>query len=117
MKRIGSILDSPAGVNDPGAVICRVENRPDGILLRAPSVSPHEPHRHEGHPPVEARDPLCVIPFSTNDPADVGPVPEIVLGIVVVLEKIPAVDVIDEPVAVVIDPVSRYFAGIGPELV
>src|SRR5262249_29703084 len=105
---------APAVVGDLRPVIHRVVERQHGVAERPAAVGVQELHRHYLHVPVDAGHADAVVPLGADDPGDVRAVAVVVVGIVVVGNEVPAVDVVDEPVVVVVDSVAGDFAGLRP---
>jgi len=81
---------------------------------------PH-PQRHDLAIGTDAADACAVVLLGRDDPRDVGAMgvldPIARARVLVVIAEVPAVDVVDEAVAVVVDPVRRGLARVGPQAV
>ena len=64
--------------------------------------------------PCNANHANAVVSKRGNGPGDVRPVTVVVAGIIVVKHEIPAADVIDKPVVVVVHKIAIYFIRVGP---
>ena len=60
--------------------------------------------------------PMPLLPTAATVPATCVPCPYSSFGQVVVVDEVPAVDVVDVPVVVVVDPVAGDLARVRPEV-
>ncbi len=80
----------------------------------AVSFGVEELQGHDRGVPVDAGDSVTVVAHGGDRAGDVRPVAVVVHGIAVAVDEVVPVDVVDQPVAVVVDAVRRHFAGVGP---
>ena len=116
----GAAAPTVVGDDDVDAVIPPhhrgVVERGDGPAGVADAVVVLEPQRHDGDLPVDPRDAQPVVADGADDARHVSAVAVAVLDVVVVLDEVPAVDVVYEAVVVVVDAVAGNFAGVGPDV-
>ena len=105
---------APRVVRDHGAVGSRVEERFDRVGGRARPVVPHHPQGHDPCARGDARDAEPVAGDRGNRARDVRPVAVPVLRGRVLLDEVPAADVVDVAVAVVVEPVAGDLIRIAP---
>ena len=107
---------APGRVDERRAVVRRVIDRLDGLIVHAAVVDViDELQRHDRHAGGDADD-ARPVQRRRDRPGDVRAV-TVVAGIVdrrVVMAEVPAVDVVDVAVAVVVDAVAGRLAGVGP---
>ena len=106
---------APADVDDPGALI-------GGVLDGADSGGIGDPiliSGFEGHhapQPGHAGDADAVVGGGADGAREVGAVADVVGRDILVVDEVPSVHVVDEPVAVVVDAVIGNLVRIGPDL-
>ena len=105
---------APGVVRDDGAVGGGVEQRLDGVGGRARPVGAHHPQRHDPRARRDAGDAEPVAGDRGDRARDVRPVPVAVLRGRVLLDEVPADDVVDVAVAVVVEPVAGDLARVPP---
>src|SRR5262249_52726301 len=71
---------------------------------------------HQGDVPGDTGHAGGVVSRRADGAGHVRAMAVVVVRIVVPVDEVPAVNVVDVPVAVVIDPVRRDLAGIGPDI-
>jgi len=74
--------------------------------------------RHVGHARRRARTPQAIVACRGDDAGDVGAVRVSFgrLDVVVVVRRIPTIDVIHVTIAIVVDAVAGYFLGVAPKI-
>jgi len=90
--------------------------RPDDRRRAEPAELVGDLDRHDRHIPVHARHADAVVARRPQRPRHRRPVPDEVVRVVVQLPEVPPVDVVDEAVPVVVDPVARDLAGVRPDV-
>ena len=100
-------------VDHVGVVVDRVEDRLGERLGAAAALGVDDAQRHDpragGGPEAAAHDRAA-----GDDPGDVGAVAAVVGGDAVAVEEVRAVDVVDEAVEVVVDPVAGDLVPVAP---
>ncbi len=101
----------------PRFQIGEVVDGANGIGER-PTVAAQKLSGDHGHRPVYASHTTCISALATDGARNMGAVsiPAGIVDCVVVIDKIPAVTVVDIAVAVVIHPVTGNFVGIDPDV-
>ena len=94
----------------------RVVDGGDGVARRSAAVAPEELEGHDRHGPVHARDTDAVVARGADRAGDVRAVPLVVEGVAVAVREIPAVHVVDEAVAIIVDAVARHLARVAPHV-
>ncbi len=89
--------------------------RVEGVRRGAASVGVEKSERHDAALPRDSGNAQAVVADGGNGSGDVGAVRVGVGGVVVFAEEVPAVDVIDVSVAIVIDAVE-FFQGVDPDV-
>ena len=115
LQRLREVGPTEARIDDPRAFANRVEDRRHDRRGRAP-VHVARPDRHQAGVPVDAGDTVAVVAARTDRAGHVRAMTGEIAGRVVGVDEIPATDVVDPPVAVVIDAVSGDLAGIAPDV-
>ena len=115
-QRLRVAAASPAVAHHLGAHQRGVLDGVDRVLERAAPARVQELDRHELHVPRHPGDPESVVAHRSHGPGGMGPVAVVVHRVAVVVREVPAVHVVDETVAVVVDTVARDLAGIGPHI-
>ena len=93
-----------------------VVDRPNGIGNPPGSAGGEELQAHDRAGPVHAGHSLAVVACARDGAGHVRAVVVIVHRIAIIVDEIVAVDVVDEPVTVVVDTVSGDLAGVGPNV-
>ena len=115
--RLAELRRTEASVDDVGAVVAGVLDGVDDVrVLEAPGRV-RSPHRHDRYVPVDARDAGAVVAFGADRAGDVSAVAVEVERRVVVLDEVPAADVVNEPVAVVVGRVPGRLVRVRPDVV
>ena len=73
--------------------------------------------RHELGIPVDSGHPNFIVSRSGDRSGDVCAVPMAVQRVRITAGKIPPVDIVDVAIVIIVDAVSRYFTGVGPDVV
>ena len=114
-----------ARVDDPSAHLVGVADGIDDRALIQEAVRRAGLQRHQADVPVDSRGAGAVVAYSPDRAGHMGAVRvrvvrDRVSGLggdaALVLDEVPAVDVIDPPVRVVVDVVARCLAGVLPEV-
>ena len=93
-------------VDDPRAAARRIAIGRDDVRHRSRPVSPENPDRDHRRPPHDADDPVRIVARRGERSGHVGAVTVGIGRIAVLLHEVPAADVVDLPVPVVVDPVA-----------
>ena len=96
----------------PGGVVERCEHAA-GVAGTAIVL---KPQGHQRYPRGNADNPKAVVGHRTDRAGDVGAVAITVERQVVVVDEVPAVDVVDESIAVIVDAVAGDLTGVGPDV-
>ncbi len=105
----------------PG-VRCKVHAKITGIIdtlngvRGSAAAGAEEADSDDGHLPADACHAGEIVPHTTNRACTVCAVAFFIHGVVVIGEEVPAVDVIDKSVAIVIDAISRDFVWVRPHI-
>src|SRR5262249_44576438 len=102
VKRLAVVAVAPAVVGDGGPVGDGVVEGGDGVGDAAAADAVEELQVHQLHFPVHAGDADAVVALGPDDAGDVGAVVVVVRGVVVVLDEVPADDVVDVAIAVLV---------------
>ena len=94
-----------------GGEVGEVIHRPDRVGQGARSAGAEEFQRDDLDRPVDPGDADPVAAHRADRAADMGAVAVVVIGIVVVVDEIPADQVVDEAIRVVVDPVFPAAVG------
>ena len=120
LEGLGEVLPAPRVVRNDGAHARRVEDRADCVVCGSLAVRADELQRHDLDVPVDADDARPVVADRSDRPGDVRPVAVVVGRVIVVVHEVPAMDVVDVAVGIVVDPVVfAAWAGlsrIGPDV-
>ena len=124
VQRLAVGAAAPAVVAQARAVLPGVFQGQDGVGREAHAEVAQEADRHDLDFPVHAGHALVVVADGADDARHVRAVAVVVHRVVgrqaqhgVVGAEVPAADVVDVAVAVVVEIVVRYFAGIDPHVV
>ena len=93
-----------------------IVNGLDGAGRRAIAACGEELHRHQLRGPVDARNTGRIVADGSDRPGDVRAVAMVVVGIAVTVDEVVPVDIVDVPVAVIVDPVAGDLSGIDPHI-
>jgi len=104
-----------AKIDDLGAVVNGVEDGFDFVGVGAKAGRGKDAEGHKPHFGGDAGDAFAVVYAGTDDAGNVAAVAIPVVDVAVIGSEVPAVDVIDEAVVVVVDVVAGCFARIGPQ--
>ena len=107
---------APRVVHDHGVHSDRVVDGVDRLGGEAGAVLPEELHGKDRDLPVDPGDPPPVPSERPEDPGDVRAVRGVVERLVVAVGEIPPVHVVDEAVAVVVQPVARDLSRVGEDV-
>ncbi len=113
---LGESASTPAVAGEVDAHHGGVFDGRQGVGCAAGSAGVQEFQRHDRHVPTHAGHADAVVAHAADGPGTVRPVAIVIHGIVVIVDEIPAVDIVDEAVAVVIDPVVGNFTGVGVDV-
>src|SRR5262249_19779793 len=102
---------APAVVGDLYALAGGVVQGEDGVAGAAAAVGAEELQRRQRHLPVDADDAGAVVSRRADGAGDVGAVAVVVEGVVVVVDEVPADQVVLVAVAVLIDAVGPARVG------
>ena len=108
-------VQGPAGVDDPGPFLHGVADRGDRRVDLAAAIGRQDFQRQDRGIPGDPDDADPVVPRRRDRPRDVRSVAVVVLHVVRAGGEIPAVDVVDVAVAVVVHAIGRDLAGVGPD--
>ena len=117
VERLGVTSSAPTVAGDGEAHGVGVGERIDRIGDASASARAEELQAGQTSLPGHTRDTDAVVASSGDGPGAVGPVSVVVHGIGIVVDEVPTVDVVDEPVAVVVEAVAGNLAGVGPHVV
>ncbi len=117
LQRLGEHTAAPAVAENGRSGGDRVVDTADGIGDRAEARRTQELQREELDIPGHAGHAQRVVADRADRARDVGPVAVVVHRVVVVVAEVPAADVVDEAVAVVVDAVAGDLAGVDPDVV
>ena len=104
--------DIDATVPQVGGVV----DRGDGPGGRARPGVGEKLQRKQRNLPVDAHHTTAIVAHRTDRASHVGPVTVAVLRIIVIGDKVPAADIVDKAVAVVVDAVACDLAGVPPDI-
>ena len=107
---------APRVVQDGRAHLHGVVDGLDGVGQVAEAVVVEELAGHHLHVPAHPRDARAVVAHRADGARHVGAVARAVHRVVVLVHEVPAVDVVDEAVAVVVDAVAGDLAGVPPHV-
>ena len=93
-----------------------VVDRPNRVGDVSPTAAGEELQPHDRPGPVHADHAGAVVAGAGDGPGNVSAVAVVVHRVAVVVDEVVSVDVVDEPVAVVVDSVSGNLAGVGPDV-
>ena len=88
----------------------------DRVAVRAAAAPVQELQRHDLHPLAYPHHADPVVPARADRPGDVRAVTVLVQRLGVAADEVPAVDVVDEPIAVVVAAVAADLESIAPEV-
>ncbi len=94
---------SPAGIDDYGSIVRRIENGLSRLHDISESPRAQDSKRHDTGAPVHTCDTCVVVAQGGNGTRYMGTMTIVVGGVIVLAEKIPPIDIINIPIAVVID--------------
>src|SRR5262249_46807281 len=97
----------PAVVGDPRPVRHRVVQRCYGVGSVARAAGPEDLQGHKLHLPIDAGDADRIVPQGPDGAGDVGAVVVVVEGVVVIVDEVPADEVVDVTVAVSVEEPDR----------
>src|SRR5678815_1401098 len=112
-QRVGVQETSPAGVEHLDAQSNGVLDGGDGVGRGARAACTQKLERHNAGRPAHAGDTFAVVAGRSEQSRHVRAVTVVVVGIVVAIAKIPAVDIVGVSVAVVVEIIAGDFVRVG----
>ncbi|KAF5037535.1 hypothetical protein DSECCO2_563600 [anaerobic digester metagenome] len=113
-QRLVVIAPAPGAADDIRTHHGCILDSKDCIRILTIPVRAEELKRHDRCVPHNSRNALSVVPYSGNGSGAVSTMAMEVIGVVVVIIKVPTINIIDISVAVIIDPVAGNLSRVLP---
>ena len=114
--RLRKASPTPAIAHDMRPFPDRVVDALQGIRDEPRAVAVEEFASHQLHPPRDPRDPLAVVADGAHRPGDMGAVAVVIRRVATAGDGVESVDVVDDPVPIVIHAVPGDLIGVAPHI-